>query len=89
MKWASVVGIEVCLIVAVEPTDGTRESAFSNIQDTVPTCARQNINDTDAKAAFKPDTARNNDDSRYYKRYVQVISMPNSLYVPELPKYKK
>lgn len=89
LKWASVVGIEVCLIVAVEPTDGTRESAFSNIQDTVPTCARQNINDTDAKAAFKPDTARNNDDSRYYKRYVQVISMPNSLYMPELPKYKK
>ena len=89
LKWASVVGVEVCIIVAVEPVDGTRDASFSAIQTTVPTCARQDINATEPKAPFKADIARRTGDSRYFKRYVQIITMPNSLYVPELLKDNK
>lgn len=89
LKWASIVGVEVCLVVAVEPMDGERDPYFANVQNTVPTCARQDPNNTDAKAKFRDDNPRKSGDSRYYKRYVQVITMPNSLYVPELSKYKK
>ena len=89
LKWASVVGVEVCIIVAVEPVDGTRDASFSAIQTTVPTCERQDINATEPKAPFKADIARRTGDSRYFKRYVQIITMPNSLYVPELLKDNK
>jgi len=89
LKWASIVGVEVCLVVAVEPMDGERDPYFANVQKTVPTCARQDPNNTDAKAKFRDDNPRKSGDSRDYKRYVQVITMPNSLYVPELSKYKK
>ena len=83
LKWASVVGVEVCLIVAVEPTDRTREAFFAKVQPNVPTCARQaGINATAAEAPFAADIARPEGNSRLYKRYVQVISMPNSLYLP-------
>jgi hypothetical protein len=83
LKWASVVGVEVCLIVAVEPMDGTKEASFAKVQPSVPTCARQaGVNAITAEAPFSADKARAGGDSRLYKRYVQVISMPNSLYIP-------
>ena len=83
LKWASVVGVEVCLIVAVEPMDGTKEASFAKVQPSVPTCARQaGVNAITAEAPFSADKARTRGDSRLYKRYVQVISMPNSLYIP-------
>ena len=83
LKWASVVGVEVCLIVAVEPMDGTKEASFAKVQPSVPTCARQaGVNAITAEAPFAADKARAGGDSRLYKRYVQVISMPNSLYIP-------
>ena len=83
LKWASVVGVEVCLIVAVEPMDGTKEASFAKVQPSVPTCARQaGVNAITAEAPFSADKARTEGDSRLYKRYVQVISMPNSLYIP-------
>lgn len=83
LKWASVVGVEVCLIVAVEPMDGTKEASFAKVQPSVPTCARQaGVNAITAEAPFSADEARKRGDSRLYKRYVQVISMPNSLYIP-------
>ena len=77
------VGVEVCLIVAVEPMDGTKEASFAKVQPSVPTCARQaGVNAITAEAPFVTDAARKRGDSRLYKRYVQVISMPNSLYIP-------
>jgi len=83
LKWASVVGVEVCLIVAVEPMDGTKEASFAKVQPSVPTCARRaGVNAITAEAPFSADKARAGGDSRLYKRYVQVISMPNSLYIP-------
>lgn len=84
LKWASVVGVEACVIVAVEPMDGTSEGSFGEIQPNIPTCARQaGLNATAADASFAENRPRPAGDFRLYKRYVQIISMPNSLYIPE------
>ena len=83
LKWASVVGVEVCVIVAVDPLNETREAAFSGVQKKVPTCERKaGLDAITANAEFKDEYDRRAGDSRYYKRYVQVITMPNSLYIP-------
>lgn len=82
LGWANVVGVEVCLVVAVEPMDNTKESSLARTQPMVPTCERKNMNATTAKEEFKDDIKRKKDDFRLYKRYVQIISMPNSLYNP-------
>ena len=80
---ASVVGVEVCVIVAVDPLNETREAAFSGVQKKVPTCERKaGLDAITANAEFKDEYDRRAGDSRYYKRYVQVITMPNSLYIP-------
>lgn len=83
LQWASVVGVEVCLIVAVDPMDGTGEASLSTTQPKVPTCSRKGgVSAITANAPFDDDIARPDRDIRFYRRYVQVISMPNSLYIP-------
>lgn len=80
LGWASVVGVEACVVVAAEPLDGTRERDISNIQSVVPNCLRVD-NGNDANTAFAPDLPRPDGDTRLYRRYVRTISLPNSLYV--------
>ena len=64
--------------------DGTSEGSFGEIQPNIPTCARQaGLNATAADASFAENRPRPAGDFRLYKRYVQIISMPNSLYIPE------
>ena len=82
LQWAGVVGVEVCLIIAVEPTDGSKEGTMSTTLPNVPTCEKQDHDATRGDAPFKQDIPRSNPrDTRFYKRYVQTISLPNSLYL--------
>ena len=83
LGWASVVGVEVCLIVAVQPVDGRKDSARSSVQPNVPNCLRD-AKSTTANASFDPDTSerpRNWADYREYRRYVRIFSLPGSMYI--------
>lgn len=84
LGWASVVGVEVCLVVAVQPVDGRRELNMANVQPSVPTCLRED--GFTANTSFKADIPRpsNWQDLRQYRRYVRTISMPNSLYLSNI-----
>lgn len=84
LGWASVVGVEVCLIVAVQPIDGQREVSMTSVQPTVPTCLREK--GTDANTAFQASVARpsNWQDLREYRRYTRTFSLPNSLYLSNI-----
>lgn len=83
LQWASVVGVEVCLIVSADPMDGTGEASLAATQPKIPTCLRKGgATATNANALFEDDIARPKGNTRFYRRYVQVISMPNSLYIP-------
>ena len=83
LQWAGVVGVEVCLIVAVEPADGKRETAVQNTQTNIPSCERKDRNAITSDAAFVDDAVRKAGDRRFYKRYLQTISIPNSLYISQ------
>lgn len=83
LQWAGVVGVEVCLIVAVEPADGKRETAVQLTQTRIPSCERKDRNAITSDAAFVDDAVRQAGDRRFYKRYLQTISMPNSLYISQ------
>lgn len=84
LGWASVVGVEVCLIVAVQPVDGRRELNMASVQPKVPTCLREE--GTVADTEFKSPNSRpsNWQDLREYRRYVRTISLPNSLYLSNI-----
>lgn len=84
LGWASVVGVEVCLIVAVQPIDGRRELNMVSVQPKVPTCLREK--GTVADTAFKALDSRpsNWQDLREYRRYVRTITLPNSLYLSNI-----
>lgn len=84
LGWASVVGVEICLIVAVQPADGQREISMPSIQPQVPTCLREA--GTKANTAFKSSMTRPSNwrDLREYRRYVRTISLPNSLYLSNI-----
>lgn len=78
LSWAGVVGVEVCLVVAAEPLDGTREGDIAQVQPTIPNCLRVGNSNT-ANANFDVDLPRPAGDTRLYRRYTRTISMPNGL----------
>lgn len=80
LQWASVVGVEVCVVVAAESLDGKREADIPSVQPKVPTC-RRSTNDTNANAPWAPDIPRARGDMRLHRRYVRTILMPNSLHL--------
>lgn len=80
LSWAGVVGVEVCLIVAAEPLDGTSESEIANVQPQTPSCLRANANAA-ADAPWAAPDNRPPGDTRVYRRYVRTISIPNSLFL--------
>lgn len=85
LKWSGVVGVEICLIIAVEPSDGSKEASNINLQPNIPSCLRKDgINATKPNSEWVSDKPRPEKDFRIYKRYVQTISLPNSLYVSNL-----
>ncbi|UJF25239.1 prepilin-type N-terminal cleavage/methylation domain-containing protein [Suttonella sp. R2A3] len=76
LLWSAVVGVEVCLIVAADPPDGTQMASLRQAQNNQrPTCARKN-DDT-----FEDNVAMAAGDNRLYRRAVRVFSIPNSLNV--------
>lgn len=81
LRWSAVVGVEICVVVAAEPLDGGREADIPSVQPNVPSCLRDDDNDTTANAAWAADTARTQGDMRLYRRYVRTILMPNSLHL--------
>lgn len=81
LGWASVVGVEVCLVIAVQPVDGRKDITMADVQPNVPTCLRDAGNNADA--AFGNDKTRPSNwlDVREYRRYVRTFSLPNTLYL--------
>lgn len=80
LGWASVVGVEVCVVIAASPLDGSREGDVPVLQNNIPSCLRNN-NGTSADSAWAADSTRSPGDSRLYRRFVRTISIPNSLYL--------
>lgn len=76
MRWSRVVGVELCLVVAGQPTDGIIPSNLAEAQEYIPTCTRAN-NDRDLYAAG---TRRSADDKNYYLRLTKTFSIPNSIF---------
>lgn len=81
LRWSAVVGVEICVVVAAEPLDGGREGDIPTVQPNVPSCLRDDDNDTTANAAWAADVARTQGDMRLHRRYVRTILMPNSLHL--------
>ena len=80
LGWGSVVGVEVCIVVAAEPLDGAREGDIPTIQPTIPNCLRAG-NGNVGNTAFAGNLPRPNNDTRLYRRYTRTFSIPNSLYL--------
>lgn len=78
LRWAGVVGVEICLIVAAEPFDGSREGDVPAVQPVTPNCLRDG-NSTAADAPWAADIQRNAGDTRIFRRYVRTINLPNSI----------
>lgn len=81
LGWSGVVGVEVCIIVAVENYDNSRDQSMQTVQPDVPNCLRVN-NSESAYADFIPNSPRPAGDSRMYRRYVRVLSVPNNINTP-------
>ncbi len=84
LGWASVVGVEVCVVVAVTPLDGKREFQMATVQPNVPSCLRRDNNDETANSPWVNDIPRPANDVREYRRYVRTIALPNSLYLSNI-----
>ena len=80
LQWAGVVGVEVCVVVAAEPQDGSREGDIPSVQPTVPSCVRAN-NNANANVPWAADIPRVTGDMRLHRRYVRTIMLPNSLHL--------
>lgn len=74
LKWAGVTGVEVCMVVAGAPLQGSLENILEN-QPTLPVCTRKN------DGTFADNITRPNDDDRLYQRYVKIFNVPNALYL--------
>lgn len=82
LRWASVVGIEVCIVTATEPLEGAREAGIAASQPTIPSCLRApGAGAMSANAAWQADLARPAGDARLYRRYIRTINLPNNLYL--------
>ncbi|WP_072281589.1 PilW family protein [Rappaport israeli] len=74
LKWAGVTGVEVCMVVAGAPLQGSLENILEN-QPTLPVCTRKN------DGTFADNITRPNEDDRLYQRYVKIFNVPNALYL--------
>lgn len=81
LGWASVVGVEVCVVLAAEALEGAREGVIPEVQPMLPNCLRAAGGAAAANAAWEADIIRPVGDTRLYRRYVRTITIPNSLYL--------
>lgn len=76
LGWSRVVGVEVCLVVAAEPTDGIIPSNLAESQELIPTCVRDVTN----RELYAASTRRDPNDKKYYLRLTKTFSIPNSIF---------
>ncbi|MDO4777726.1 MAG: PilW family protein [Cardiobacteriaceae bacterium] len=74
LRWAAVVGVEICTVVAAQPADGSKEIDIPTVQPNVPTCIK------DDKGVWT-EKKRTDGDTRVHRRYVRTINLPNALHL--------
>lgn len=74
LDWATVVGVEVCVVVSSPLLDGATALEMANAQGANrPTCAR-------ASDGTYADDVTKTDATRFYQRFSRVFRLPNALY---------
>lgn len=77
LDWATVVGVEVCLVVSAPNRANNGLTDLGKTQgDNRPTCAR------DATGSYIANVAKDEDKKdRYYQRYERIFKIPNTLFL--------
>lgn len=82
LGWNAVVGVEVCIILAVDANDLSQNAQNKVLQPEVPTCARADVQSESPWAPFANDVPRDPNDKRVYRRYTRIFQVPNNINLP-------
>lgn len=73
-NWNAVTAVEVCLVMAGDAQDGSRDSSIASDQLLIPTC------NWDTEKGVYKSVDRPAGDTRMYKRYIATYSVPNAIF---------